>query len=112
MRGFANRSIGERDITDGSSIGGTKKIVINNEILLPLPGMAKDRTIRIFGYLDVGSIWGKDQKLSFDEVRASIGLGFSWFSPVGPLKVSFGSPIRKKDSDDLQKIQFQLGTAF
>jgi len=112
LRGFANRSIGEQDETDGSSIGGTKKIVINNEILLPLPGMARDRTIRVFGYLDIGSIWGEDQKLSFDEVRASIGLGFSWFSPVGPLKVSFGSPIRKKDTDDLQKIQFQLGTAF
>ena len=112
LRGFANRSIGEQDETDGSSIGGTKKIVINNELLMPLPGMAQDRTIRIFGYLDIGSIWGSDQKLSFDEVRASIGIGFSWFSPVGPLKVSFGSPIRKKDSDDLQRVQFQLGTAF
>jgi outer membrane protein insertion porin family len=112
LRGFANRSIGEQDETDGSSIGGTKKIVLNNEILMPLPGMAKDRTIRVFGYLDIGSIWGSDQKLSFDEVRASIGIGFSWFSPVGPLKVSFGSPIRKKDTDNLQKVQFQLGTAF
>lgn len=112
LRGFANRSIGEKDPIDGSSIGGTKKIVINNEILMPLPGMAKDRTIRVFGYLDIGSIWGREQKISFDEVRASIGIGFSWFSPVGPLKVSFGSPLRKKHADDLQKIQFQLGTAF
>jgi outer membrane protein insertion porin family len=112
LRGFANRSIGEKDETDGSSIGGTKKIVLNNEILLPLPGMAQDRTIRVFGYLDIGSIWGSDQKLSFDEVRASIGIGFSWFSPVGPLKVSFGTPIRKRETDDLQKVQFQLGTAF
>ncbi len=112
LRGFANRSIGEKDETDGSSIGGTKKIVINNEVLMPLPGMAKDRTIRIFGYLDFGSIWGNSQEISFDEVRASVGIGFSWFSPVGPLKISFGAPIRKKESDDLQKIQFQLGTAF
>ncbi len=112
LRGFANRSIGEKDVTDRSSIGGTKKLVINNELLFPLPGMNNDRTIRIFGYFDVGSIWGEAQTVSFEELRASVGIGFSWFSPVGPLKISFGKPIRKKDGDDTQSVQFQLGTAF
>ena len=50
--------------------------------------------------------------MSFEELRASVGLGFSWFSPVGPLKISFGKPIRKKTGDDTQSVQFQLGTAF
>jgi outer membrane protein insertion porin family len=112
LRGFANRSIGEKDLTDGSSIGGTKKLVINNEILFPMPGMKNDRTIRVFGYFDAGSIWGDSQDITFEEVRASVGVGFSWFSPVGPLKISFGSPIRKKEGDDTQTVQFQLGTAF
>ena len=112
LRGFANRSISEKDEIDGYSIGGTKKLVLNNEILFPLPGMKKDRTIRIFGYLDAGSIWGAAEEIKFEDLRASIGIGFSWFSPVGPLKISFGSPIRKKEGDDTQTVQFQLGTAF
>ena len=87
-------------------------MVLNNEILFPLPGMKKDRTIRIFGYLDAGSIWGAAEEIKFEDLRASIGIGFSWFSPVGPLKISFGSPIRKKEGDDTQTVQFQLGTAF
>ena len=112
LRGFANRSIGEKDEVDGSSLGGTKKVVINNELLFPLPGNTGDRTIRIFGYFDAGSIWGEAQELSFEEVRASVGIGLNWFSPVGPLKLSFGKPIRKRDGDEVQTVQFQLGTSF
>ena len=61
--GFANRSIGEKDEVDGSSLGGTK--CYNNE--LPLPGNTGDRTIRILD-TDAGSIWGEAQELSFEEV--------------------------------------------
>tara|TARA_B100000963_G_scaffold360664_1_gene392439 strand:+ start:17 stop:2350 length:2334 start_codon:yes stop_codon:yes gene_type:complete len=112
LRGFANRSIGEKDEVDGSSLGGTKKVVINNELLFPLPGNVGDRTIRIFGYFDAGSIWGESQELSFEGVRASVGIGLNWFSPVGPLKLSFGKPIRKREGDEVQTVQFQLGTSF
>ncbi len=112
LRGFANRSIGEKDEVDGSSLGGTKKVVINNELLFPLPGNTGDRTIRIFGYFDAGSIWGEPQELSFEEVRASVGIGLNWFSPVGPLKLSYGKPIRKREGDEVQTVQFQLGTSF
>jgi outer membrane protein insertion porin family len=35
-----------------------------------------------------------------------------WVSPIGPLKVSFGYPIRKEPSDELQKFQFTIGGVF
>jgi outer membrane protein insertion porin family len=31
---------------------------------------------------------------------------------VGPLKLSYGEPLRKFDHDKIQKLQFQIGTAF
>jgi outer membrane protein insertion porin family len=31
---------------------------------------------------------------------------------VGPLKLSWGVPIKKKPEDKIQKFQFQIGTAF
>ena len=46
------------------------------------------------------------------ELRASAGLGVSWISPVGPLKLSYGTPIRKQSKDRIQRLQFQIGTAF
>ena len=64
------------------------------------------------GYIDVGNVWGEDEKVRFDSLRASAGVGLSWVSPVGPLKLSYGTPIRKKPEDRIQRLQFQIGTAF
>ena len=47
-----------------------------------------------------------------DPLRVSAGLGLSWVSPVGPLKISYGSPIRKQPGDRIERLQFQIGTAF
>ena len=48
----------------------------------------------------------------FGEMRYSTGLAFNWFSPVGPLKLSFGKALNPEPGDRLQRIQFTLGTTF
>jgi outer membrane protein insertion porin family len=45
-------------------------------------------------------------------MRYSTGLAFNWFSPVGPLKVSFAKALNPQPEDRLQAIQFTLGTIF
>jgi len=45
-------------------------------------------------------------------MRAAVGLAVSWDSPVGPLRFSFGAPIRKKEGDKIERFQFQLGKVF
>ena len=119
VRGFSSSSIGEKvrrtaasSDADLIAIGGNRKLVLNGELLTPLPGMAQDRTIRVFTFLDVGSAWGESQTVSSDDLRVSTGFGLSWFSPVGPLKLSWAQPVRKKPGDDTQTIQFQIGTGF
>ncbi len=111
VRGFEQGSLGPIDVT-GAFIGGTRKFNLNNELYLPVPGMGNDRSLRAFGYLDAGNVWGVNQPLTFDSLRASAGVGMSWISPVGPLKLSYGVPIRKLPGDRIQKLQFQIGTAF
>jgi outer membrane protein insertion porin family len=111
VRSFEQGSLGPIDVS-GAFIGGTRKFNLNNELYMPVPGMGNDRSLRVFGYLDVGNVWGASQPLTFDSLRASAGLGMSWISPVGPLKLSYGVPIRKLPGDRIQKLQFQIGTAF
>jgi outer membrane protein insertion porin family len=41
-----------------------------------------------------------------------VGVGLSWISPIGPLRLAFAKPIRKKAGDKMQSIQFQIGTSF
>ena len=111
VRAFDQGSLGPVDVT-GAYIGGNRRLNVNSELYLPVPGTGNDRTLRLFGYVDMGNVWGESEKVTADSLRASAGLGLSWISPVGPLKLSFGAPIRKRPEDRIQRLQFQIGTAF
>jgi outer membrane protein insertion porin family len=111
VRGFDQNSLGPVDVT-GAYIGGNRRFNLNSELYLPVPGTGNDRTLRLFTYADVGNVWGENEKLTAAGLRASAGLGLTWVSPVGPLKLSYGAPIRKKPTDRIQRLQFQIGTAF
>lgn len=111
VRGFEQGTLGPRDVT-GSSIGGPKKITLNGEVITPFPGAGNDRTLRLFGFVDVGNVFGEDEKLRFGDLRASVGLGVSWLSPIGPLRLAVAQPVRKFAGDRIQRLQFQIGTSF
>jgi outer membrane protein insertion porin family len=111
VRGFEQGTLGPRDVT-GSVIGGAKKVTLNAELLTPFPGAGNDRTLRMFGFVDVGNVYGEDQKFELSEMRASVGIGLSWISPVGPLRLAIANPVRKFAGDRIQKLQFQIGTSF
>lgn len=111
VRGFDQGTLGSRDIT-GSFIGGPKKVGFNAEVLAPFPGAGNDRTLRVFGFMDVGNVYGENDKVDLSLMRASVGVGLSWISPVGPLRIAYANPVRKFAGDRIQKIQFQIGTSF
>ena len=98
--------------TTGISPGGSKRVTLNAELLSPLPGGGNDRTLRWFGFADVGGIYGPNDPIQLDELRASVGVGISWVSPVGPLRLAFAKPVRKFDSDKMQAFAFNIGTSF
>ena len=109
VRGFETSSLGPRDSNDFPT-GGTGKFVASAEFLFPIPGLGKDQSARLFTFVDVGNVF--EDRPEFSELRASAGLGLNWFSPIGPLKLSMGFPIRKEPTDRTQRFQFQIGTGF
>ncbi len=111
VRAFDQGSLGQVDPT-GAYIGGNRRFNLNGELYLPVPGAGNDRTLRIFTYVDVGNVWADTQPITAASLRASAGVGLSWVSPVGPLKLSYGTPIRYLSTDRIQRLQFQIGTAF
>ena len=108
LRGYETATIGPKD-SNGDSLGGSHMMLANVEFLFPFPGLQKDRSVRLSWFVDAGMV---GEKYDFDEVRYSTGLGFSWYSPVGPLKLSFGKALNPEPDDRLQRIQFTLGTVF
>lgn len=112
VRGFEPGSLGPQDAS-GISLGGTSKENFNVELLSPFPGSGNDRTLRAFLFGDVGGVQGSDGvNANANNLRASIGIGVSWISPMGPLRLAFAKPVKKFEGDKIQTMQFQIGTNF
>ncbi|MCH8855916.1 MAG: BamA/TamA family outer membrane protein [Proteobacteria bacterium] len=112
LRGFEAGSLGPRDPATNLSYGGPKRVFFNFELQAPFPGAGNDRTLRLYSFIDTGNVFGPDESIDPSTFRAAGGLGISWISPLGPLRLAFAQPIRKQTGDKIQRLQFQIGTSF
>ncbi len=108
LRGYETASVGPKD-SNGDALGGSRLLLASAEILCPFPGLQKDKSVRLSWFVDAGTV---GEKYDFQQMRYSTGLAFNWYSPVGPMKISFGKALNPKPDDRLQSIQFTLGTVF
>ncbi|OTG77124.1 outer membrane protein assembly factor BamA [Acinetobacter sp. ANC 4169] len=47
-----------------------------------------------------------------DNMRYSVGVGFTWITMIGPLSLSYAYPLNEKAGDDTKNIQFEIGRTF
>jgi outer membrane protein insertion porin family len=113
VRGYTPGSLGPQyyNTTIGAwqPTGGQSKIITNIEYTVPVPGSGVDKTLRTFAFIDGGNAYGENINLI---LNYSYGLGISWISPLGPLKFSYGIPYKPYPTANVQRLQFQVGTAF
>jgi len=114
VRGFEPGSLttGPQRAQSAVSTGGTKKLTFNAEVLSPLPGGGSDRTLRMYAFFDAGGLYGADEGIALGDMRSSAGIGISWISPVGPLRLAYAKPLTQFDNDKIQSLQFTIGTTF
>ncbi len=116
VRGYENGAIGPRDIDPVTgqdfSVGGTRRILANAELFVPVPLIKNSSQFRLSTFFDAGNVYSENESLSLGELRYSTGVGISWFSPFGPLKLVFAKALNAKDSDQTETLQFQLGQQF
>jgi outer membrane protein insertion porin family len=110
VRGFKAASLGP--VEGGQRTGGDRRLIANAEFLFPMPGSGQDKSLRLGAFVDAGWVWGVGQQLNVGDMRYSTGLSLAWTSPLGPLKFSLAQPLNKKDGDQVQRLQFQMGTLF
>jgi outer membrane protein insertion porin family len=109
VRGYRAFSLGPRD-SNNLALGGDRKVVGSAEFLFPVPGADKEPSLRLAAFLDAGQVY--TGKIQLSDLRYSTGVGLSWSSPFGPLRLSFGFPLHKREGDDVQRLQFTFGTVF
>jgi outer membrane protein insertion porin family len=131
LRGFAPAGIGPRDVVSQDALGGNKYYAGSVTLGVPL-GLPKELGISGRVWTDFGSLWGNDQKnlvltpaqlalsgtttqpqiVDNPALRASAGIGVTWASPVGPVRVDLGLPVKRESYDKTQFFRVSFGTKF
>jgi outer membrane protein insertion porin family len=138
VRGFAPAGIGPRDLTPGTTndaLGGSLYWGASLEAQTPLYFLPKDIGIKVAAFADAGSLWsyrgptswnvtGETLQVGLDSpsmIRASVGVGLLWDSPLGPLRFDLAYPLTKycatpvgggEICDHTQFFRFSGGTKF
>ena len=120
VRGFDSSGIGPRSsaTSSASAVGGNNyysgRLALRSGIGLP-----SETAIQWTVFTDFGSLWGVDDTsenyaISTDQnsLRMSIGYGFLWETPIGPLTFTWADAIKKESYDQLQRFEFRLGSTF
>jgi len=116
VRGYQNGTLGPKDydpVTNRQySVGGTKRLLGNAELFFPVPGLKNSTQFKMSAFVDAGNVYGSNESYSLGDLRYSAGIGASWISPFGPLKVVYAKALNSEAGDDTQTIQFQMGQQF
>jgi len=113
LRGFTIQDIGPK-ASDGDPVGGNKSMLLNLELQYPFT-----KAIRGFVFYDRGNLYGTGADLSttsedwnLAKMRHSIGAGFRFMSPMGPLGFAYGIKLDRRSSEETGQFHFSAGSAF
>ena len=140
IRGFRLYSLGPRVNTlsgvDPSAfltqfnIGGNLQLILNTEIEFPIIAAVNIRGVVFF---DAGNAYNLEGRYcparsavanipqvfnpcnsypTFANLRYSVGFGFRWQSPIGPLRFEWGIPLNRQHGEDHIVFEFTIGNFF
>ncbi|HLI21847.1 MAG TPA: outer membrane protein assembly factor BamA, partial [Stellaceae bacterium] len=118
FRGFASGGIGPRDVSTGQALGANTFWTGNVSLSMPL-GLPKEFGLSGHVFSDFGSAWGFDDTNPTTDtiedvrsIRVSAGYGFSWQSPLGPLRLDLAVPVVRQPFDKRQFFRVGFGSNF
>jgi outer membrane protein insertion porin family len=115
LRGFERGGLGPRDTTTDDALGGNLYYRGTVEMSFPI-GLPEDLGVAGHAFTDFGSLWDIDETgpevVDENSIRAAAGLGISWRSPMGPVRVDVAFPYAKEDFDQEENFRFSFGTRF
>ena len=109
MRGYKWREIHVLD-EDGNTIGGNKFVQFNAECIIPL---LKKQGLMGVVLFDAGNVYNNDESFDLGTLRKSVGFGFRWYSPMGPIRIEYGYKLDVKEGEESGgRWEFSMGSAF
>jgi outer membrane protein insertion porin family len=115
LRGFATSGIGPRDTKTGDALGGRTYYTGTVQLGFPL-GLPQELGITGRAFTDFGSLFGAVETgahvADVKSIRVASGVGVSWASPLGPIRLDLGLPIVREKFDKKELFRISFGTRF
>lgn len=115
FRGFETGGIGPRDRTTGDALGGEKYYKGEADLSFPI-GLPNEFGIKGRLFTEVGTLFDTSdtgpEVADESSLRASVGTGVQWKSPLGLIRVDFGVPVLKEDYDEEELVRINFGSRF
>lgn len=127
VRGYESNTLGPRStpspqdqFNDPDPIGGNALIEMSAEVLFPLPFIEDQSQMRSVLFFDAGNVFNTNcpdvsvvcLDLEDGELRYTAGLAVTWITGFAPISFAISFPVNKKDGDESEGFQFELGKTF
>jgi outer membrane protein assembly complex protein YaeT len=114
VRGFALDRLGTAETIDPSGFpkGGHGLVILNAELRIPVRGV-----LGAVAFLDGGNVFSTINDIDLGALRAAVGFGVRYRSPVGPIRVDLGFKLDRRMLPTGQRerptaLHISLGQAF
>ncbi len=110
VRGFVDNTLGPFYQTASGfrqPLGGSFLVAGSVEAIFPK--LFDSPAARVSAFLDFGNVYNGFDNFDAGELRVSTGIALLWRSPMGPLSISYAFPLRKQDTDQVERLQFNFG---
>ncbi len=110
VRGFTDNTLGPSYTSSfgyRQPLGGSMLLAGSVEAIFPK--LFDSPSARVSAFLDFGNVYNGYNNFNASELRASAGIALLWRSPMGPLSISYALPLRQKDGDQIERLQFNFG---
>lgn len=106
VRGYGLQKIGPLDAAD-EAVGGRALFEVGAELRWRVYG-----DFGIVPFIDGGQVYDDETPDFSQELQWAAGLGFRYYTPIGPIRADIAFPLNARSSDDWFQVYFSLGQAF
>jgi outer membrane protein insertion porin family len=108
IRGFPSADISPVDPVTNEKIGGDKMWYANIALQFPL---VEDAGLHGEIFTDLGNVYAVEDNWDFSDYKHTVGVGFLWMSPMGPIRLAWGFNVDQQPGEDSSNWDFTMGGA-